>query len=281
MARQVRVKYSFRARFVAVGVWIREVRSASHWRSDAYFDSMECSGLCRVDQYCVCTLQCLLGFASAAHAQCGVGWALAAGDGPGAYEICYDESRARTVLFGGTTTYEWDGVAWETVAISGPPERGAGALVYDPIGARCLLFGGYSSAGARKDLWSWNGIAWTQLSAGPESVSGRGDFAMAFDRGRNRLVVHGGWPGGGGGKRALRTRFAAGRRPGDQAVATAVRRSPAPVRDRDHKFPRARCRWSGRPRRRSPYSRRAEGEPPGPHQCCQTGGRTRPPARRR
>jgi hypothetical protein len=146
----------------------------------------------------VCTLQCLLGFASAAHAQCGVGWALAAGDGPGAYEICYDESRARTVLFGGTTTYEWDGVAWETVAISGPPERGAGALVYDPIGARCLLFGGYSSAGARKDLWSWNGIAWTQLSAGPESVSGRGDFAMAFDRDRNRLVIHGGWPARGG-----------------------------------------------------------------------------------
>ena len=145
----------------------------------------------------VCTLQCLLGFASVAHAQCGVGWALAAGDGPGAYEICYDESRARTVLFSGTTTYEWDGTTWETVAISGPPDRGAGAMVYDPIGQRCLLFGGYSIQGARKDLWSWNGVRWTYLSAGPSDASGRGDFAMAFDRGRNRLVVHGGWPGGG------------------------------------------------------------------------------------
>ena len=132
-----------------------------------------------------------------AAAQCGVGWSLAAGNGPGSYEICYDEARARTVLFSGTTTYEWDGVSWETVAISGPPERGAGAMVYDPIGQRCLLFGGYSAGGARKDLWSWDGVTWTQLASAPNDASGRGDFAMAFDRGRNRLVVHGGWPGGG------------------------------------------------------------------------------------
>jgi hypothetical protein len=130
-------------------------------------------------------------------AQCGVGWTLAAGDGPGSYEICYDEFRGKTVLFGGTTTFEWDGVSWTTVATSGPPQRGAGAMVYDPIGRRCLLFGGYSDAGPRKDLWSWNGKVWTQLASAPAEASGRGDFAMAFDRGRNRLVVHGGWPGGG------------------------------------------------------------------------------------
>ena len=132
-----------------------------------------------------------------ALAQCGVGWSLAAGNGPGSYEICYDEARERTVLFTGTTTYEWDGVTWETVAIAGPPDRGAAAMVYDPVGQRCLLFGGYSSAGARKDLWSWDGTTWTQLASAPAEASGRGDFAMAYDRGRARLVVHGGWPGGG------------------------------------------------------------------------------------
>jgi hypothetical protein len=136
-------------------------------------------------------------FTEPAHAQCGVGWTLAAGKGPGSYEICYDEARERTVLFSGTTTYEWDGVSWETVAISGPPDRGAAAMVYDPIGKRSLLFGGYSAGGARKDLWSWNGVTWTQLASAPPEALGRGDFAMAFDRGRNRLVIHGGWPGGG------------------------------------------------------------------------------------
>lgn len=134
----------------------------------------------------------------AAVAQCGVGWSLAAGNGPGSYEICFDEARGRTVLFSGTVTYEWDGVSWAIVASDGPPDRGAAAMVYDPIGQRCLLFGGYSSQGARKDLWSWNGSSWTQLASAPPEASGRGDFAMAFDRGRNKLVVHGGWPGSGG-----------------------------------------------------------------------------------
>ena len=138
-----------------------------------------------------------MGGARPALAQCGVGWTLGAGSGPGSYEICYDESRGKTVLFGGTTTYEWDGVSWTTVATVGPPERGAGAMVYDPIGRRCLLFGGYSSAGPRKDLWAWDGKTWTQLGEAPAEASGRGDFAMAFDRGRNRLVIHGGWPGSG------------------------------------------------------------------------------------
>ena len=161
----------------------------------------------RPTQYISVVLRCVLAFATifgawgafteSAVAQCGVGWSLAAGNGPGSYEICYDEERGRTVLFAGTTTYEWDGVSWETVAISGPPDRGAAAMVYDPIGKRCLLFGGYSSVGARKDLWSWNGLTWTQLASAPAEAAGRGDFAMAFDRGRNRLVVHGGWPGGG------------------------------------------------------------------------------------
>lgn len=145
----------------------------------------------------IAMLAVLLGVPGSALGQCGIGWTLGSGNGPGAYEICYDEFRGKTVLFGGTTTYEWDGVEWVTVATSGPPERGAGAMVYDPIGRRCLLFGGYSSAGPRKDLWSWNGKAWTELGAAPAEASGRGDFAMAFDRGRNRLVIHGGWPGSG------------------------------------------------------------------------------------
>ena len=131
-------------------------------------------------------------------AQCGFEWTLGAASGPGGYEIAYDESRNVTVMFtGDRKTWEWDGSTWTDRGTGGPPSRGAAALVYDPVGQRCLLFGGYSDQGARKDLWSWNGSTWTELSAGPTDASGRGDFAMCFDRDRNRLVIHGGWPGGG------------------------------------------------------------------------------------
>ncbi len=137
---------------------------------------------------------------STANAQCGFEWSLGTGSGPGAYEICYDEARSQTVLFSGgdQKTYIWNGTVWSVVATGGPPTRGAGAMVYDSVGQRCLLFGGYSDAGVRKDLWQWNGKAWSQLSAGPVDASGRGDFAMSFDRDRNRLVVHGGYQGSGG-----------------------------------------------------------------------------------
>jgi len=64
-------------------------------------------------------------------------------------------------------------------------------MVYDPIGRRCLLFGGYGGNPVHSDLWSWDGVNWTLLNAG--QIPGRGDFAMAFDSGRNRLVVHGGY----------------------------------------------------------------------------------------
>lgn len=135
----------------------------------------------------------------AASAQCGFEWSLAAATGPGGYEIAYDEARQVTVMFtgGDQKTLEWNGSTWTERATGGPPSRGAAALVYDPIGQRCLLFGGYSDQGARKDLWSWNGSTWTFLSAGPSDAAGRGDFAMCFDRDRNRLVIHGGWPGSG------------------------------------------------------------------------------------
>ena len=135
-----------------------------------------------------------------ASAQCGFEWSLGTGSGPGAYEICYDEARSQTVLFSGSDqkTYVWNGRIWSVAATGGPPTRGAGAMVYDSVGQRCLLFGGYSDAGVRKDLWQWNGTAWSQLSAGPADASGRGDFAMSFDRDRNRLVIHGGYQGSGG-----------------------------------------------------------------------------------
>lgn len=122
---------------------------------------------------------------------CEAVWQRVATGAPGGYEIAHDEARGRTVLVSDGKTYEWNGNAWEMKSDSGPPVRGAGALVYDPVGRRCLLFGGYGGGSVRSDLWSWNGVAWTKLNEG--AIPGRGDFAMAFDAVRNRLVVHGGY----------------------------------------------------------------------------------------
>ena len=124
---------------------------------------------------------------------CQTEWKEVATSAPGAYEIAYDEMRHKTVLVSDGKTWEWSGVSWELKSQSGPASRGAGALVYDPNGHRCLLFGGYGGNPAYSDLWSWDGSIWTLLNN--NQIPGRGDFAMAFDRIRNRLVVHGGYNG--------------------------------------------------------------------------------------
>jgi hypothetical protein len=103
--------------------------------------------------------------------------------------ICYDRRRRLSVVATSTDTWEWDGSAWEHVA-SGGTRGGTGAFVYDPVGQRCLYFGGYNNT----QLWSWDGSLWTLLSNSP--VPQRVYPAMAFDADRNRLVVHGGYDSG-------------------------------------------------------------------------------------
>ncbi|MDP7066536.1 MAG: kelch repeat-containing protein, partial [Acidimicrobiales bacterium] len=100
--------------------------------------------------------------------------------------ICYDRRRRLTVVANSTETWEWDGVTWEHVD-SGGTRGGTGAFVYDPIDKRCLYFGGQYNT----ELWSWDGASWTMVSNSP--VPQRVYPAMAFDTGRNRLVVHGGY----------------------------------------------------------------------------------------
>jgi hypothetical protein len=53
-----------------------------------------------------------------------------------------------------------------------------------------LLLGGGTASGADSVLWGWNGTRWGALGAG--GPAGRTHVAMAYDRRRDRLVVHGG-----------------------------------------------------------------------------------------
>lgn len=125
--------------------------------------------------------------------------------------MTYDSSRGRTVLFGGSIsanqfaqlgdTWEWDGSFWTQMQDIGPAPRLSPAMDYDPGGQVCVLFGGGGVSGnitaaPLGDTWQWDGSDWTQVSeSGPAARFGH---AVAFDSGRNRLVLFGGQPNSGG-----------------------------------------------------------------------------------
>ncbi len=105
--------------------------------------------------------------------------------------VAFDDRRARLVVFAGTDTWEWDGASWLRVATTGPSDRAAAAMIYDPRREKILLFGGLSPQGSSLgDTWEWDGTRWTQVaSTGP---SPRWNTAMTYDRARGRAVLFGG-----------------------------------------------------------------------------------------
>lgn len=150
-----------------------------------------------------------------AGTECPVTWHVAASTGPTSRAECrlaFDRDRERVVLFGGAAsgpstltndTWEWDGVAWsERIVPARPKERAEHGLAYcDHLGV-VALFGGYitvpcgfgncpSQAG---DLWTWDGTNWQFWTPPPNTPvpAARRAFAMAYDKGRERLVVFGG-----------------------------------------------------------------------------------------
>jgi len=111
------------------------------------------------------------------------------------HALAYDATRARTVLFGGTSstgslgdTWEWDGTTWANKTPStGVSARYWHSMTYDDRRKVVVLFGG---AGVTDlDTWEWNGTAWTRLSLTPGARFGH---VMAFDTARGRSIVFGG-----------------------------------------------------------------------------------------
>jgi hypothetical protein len=135
-------------------------------------------------------------------------WTQVADNGPLArtsHVMAYDENRQRIVLFGGLDlgtapgnplgdTWEWDGESWTQTADVGPSNRYGAALAYHAVRQRVILFGGWDAVLRNQtvgfgDTWEWDGSAWTQLDdAGPA----RYGHAMAYDIGRDRVVLFGG-----------------------------------------------------------------------------------------
>ncbi|MBL8895998.1 MAG: hypothetical protein JNM84_00140 [Planctomycetes bacterium] len=128
------------------------------------------------------------------------------------FGLAYDPVRGRTVLFGGLTnvlksvtylsdTWEWDGANWTQINTpTRPPGRGYGALGWDGVRQRILLFGGddatwFGGGGPRNDTWEFDGSTWSQhLPA--TSPTPRISQALAFDSARGRALLFGGLAGG-------------------------------------------------------------------------------------
>jgi hypothetical protein len=132
----------------------------------------------------------------------GISWTQVEDAGPPArcgHAMAYDNSRKRTVLFGGVIaggpggalqpsgdTWEWDGASWTQVADTGPAAREDAAM---SAGATVVLHGG-SSTEALGDSWQWAGGAWSKVQEfGP---SRRRRHAMAVDADRKTIVLFGG-----------------------------------------------------------------------------------------
>ena len=90
-------------------------------------------------------------------------------------------------------TWTYDG-QWHNVTPAGPhPAVRSGAMVWDPVGQRILLVGGYNSSLApQQTVWAWDGSTWANLGTAPPQP--RGAHALA-NTGSN-LVMFGGYTTG-------------------------------------------------------------------------------------
>src|SRR5262249_38248952 len=103
----------------------------------------------------------------------------------------------RFVVVSGNQTLEWDGAAWRPRATAHPaPPRLDQMLAYDRVRRCTLMFGGQEQVGISTvvmsdTLWQYDGNDWKKCATG--GPPGRIEHAMAFDSGRGRVVLFGGW----------------------------------------------------------------------------------------
>ncbi len=116
--------------------------------------------------------------------------------------MAYDQSRGRTVLYGGRDDaflpvtplfWEYDGSNWTSVAPPGMPGDMYGhAMVYDQLRGRVVIQGGRGAA-FHSGTWEYDGVHCYRFNAEASPAAGSYFAATAYDLLRDRVVVCGGY----------------------------------------------------------------------------------------
>lgn len=75
-----------------------------------------------------------------------------------------------------------------------PSPRFIGAMAYDPVSQKIVLFGGYDGRQYLNDTWTFDGTNWTQITT-TVTPPVRTNASMAFDRDGAKLIMFGGYDG--------------------------------------------------------------------------------------
>ncbi|MFG0317087.1 MAG: kelch repeat-containing protein [Planctomycetota bacterium JB042] len=119
--------------------------------------------------------------------------------------MAFDANRNVTVAFSGWSgnnylpdTWEFDGSSWANVTpSSSPPGRDWPGMAYDPLTQSVLLTGGHdfndfiAGIGAFDDMWSFDGVAWTQLTPAVKPPR-RAGHRMVYDPNSGKVILLGG-----------------------------------------------------------------------------------------
>ena len=126
-------------------------------------------------------------------------WLQIADTGPSpraGHSMTYDETRKKTVLFGGMNsgdisrdTWEMNDNTWKREQDIGPSHASHSCIVNSASGI--ILFGGYGEGMMiSADTWQWNGLFWKQRqNMGPKA---RYYHAMTYNKQTERIVLFGG-----------------------------------------------------------------------------------------
>ena len=122
----------------------------------------------------------------------------------------YDQTRNRLMLFGGQTfaltylgdvwTFDLGTRTWKVVVTTGGDDtlnRYRHTAVYDTVGDRMIMYGGFTPSGTNNDVWSLDmkTLGWTKLTTSGVIPAARARHNAIYDTKRNRMVVFGGVEG--------------------------------------------------------------------------------------
>lgn len=115
--------------------------------------------------------------------------------------LAYDSGHQQTVLVDffnlPVSTWVWDGSSWTKLnPLNSPSPRSGGALAFDPVSQKIILFGGSVSGLLLNDTWAWDGNTWTLLNP-TNSPAGRSGHAMSIDNSLGQIIVTGGFSAAG------------------------------------------------------------------------------------